>query len=85
MHGLDDQYGTESDLQMDDEVDSVDSLETVHHTSSAKESLRALAARNISAKNHTADMNKVQWPTDEDMVSSITEESSGSSYVSFLP
>lgn len=85
IHGVDDQYGTESDLQMDDEVDSVDSLETLHHTSSAKESLRALAARNISAKNIPADMSKVQWATDEDMVSSITEDSSGSSYVSTLP
>lgn len=28
-------------------------------------------------------LNKLQWPLDEDLISSITEESSGSSYVSF--
>lgn len=74
--------GTESDAPMDDEPDSVDSMETTTHTSSAKESLRALAARNITARSVNIRLNKVQWPIDEDIASSITEDSSGSSYVS---
>lgn len=80
LQELDDQNGTESDLPIDDEQDSVDSLQTVRHrSSSAKNSLRALAAGNVSA-NHSK--TKVQWSTDEDIASSITEDSSGSSYVS---
>lgn len=74
--------GTESDAHMDDEHDSVDSMEMAAHASSAKESLRALAARNITAKKVNIKLNRVQWPTDEDIASSITEDSSGSSYVS---
>lgn len=34
------------------------------------------------SKGGNLQMNKRQWPLDEDLVSSITEDSSGSSYVS---
>lgn len=80
LQEMDDENGTESDLPLDDEQDSVNSLETVHRKSSAKNSLRALAAENITAKNLHFE-SKIQWSADEDMVSSITEDSSGSSYV----
>lgn len=38
--------------------------------------------KNNSCKSVNLQINKLQWPLDEDLVSSITEDSSGSSYVS---
>lgn len=38
--------------------------------------------KNNTSKSVNLQMNKLQWPLDEDLLSSITEDSSGSSYVS---
>lgn len=40
------------------------------------------AAKNVLTKSVNIKLNKLDWPLDEDMISSITEDSSGSSYVS---
>lgn len=39
------------------------------------------APKNNLSKSVNVKLNKVEWPTDEDIASSITEDSSGSSYV----
>lgn len=40
-------------------------------------------ARNVLTKSVNIQLNKLEWPIDDDLISSITEDSSGSSYVSF--
>lgn len=41
-------------------------------------------AKNSLTKPVNIKLNKLEWPLDEDMISSITEDSSGSSYVSYI-
>lgn len=41
-------------------------------------------ARNVLTKSVNIKLNKLEWPIDDDLISSVTEDSSGSSYVCSL-
>lgn len=48
----------------------------------APENRKLQNARNALTKSVNIKLNKLEWPTDDDLISSVTEDSSGSSYVS---
>lgn len=60
-----------------DEDNDIDVAEPVEITAE-----KLIADNKHLTKGVNIKLNKLQWPLDEDLVSSITEESSGSSYVS---
>lgn len=41
-------------------------------------------ARSVLTKSVNIKLNKLEWPIDDDLISSVTEDSSGSSYVSLI-
>lgn len=61
--------------------DSGDSHEIPKAVEKTEEPKKLQAAKNSLTKSVNIKLNKIEWPLDEDMVSSITEDSSGSSYV----
>lgn len=73
----------EGDFDEDYENESGDSRETVKAAeNSTIDNIKSLVAKNNITKSVNIKINKITWPLDEDMISSITEDSSGSSYVS---
>lgn len=48
----------------------------------APENRKLQHARNALTKSVNIKLNKLEWPIDDDLISSVTEDSSGSSYVS---
>lgn len=48
----------------------------------APENRKLQNARNALTKSVNIKLNKLEWPIDDDLISSVTEDSSGSSYVS---
>ncbi|XP_055326828.1 protein winged eye isoform X6 [Sitodiplosis mosellana] len=75
------QEKTIEDDEHDEDNDSGDSHEmpkTVEKTVESKKQLQA--TKNALTKSVNIKLNKIEWPIDEDIVSSITEDSSGSSY-----
>lgn len=77
-----DNLDNEEDFDEDDEIESGDSHETVKPAESTTDNTNAkpAAVKNDITKNVNLKINKITWPLDE--VSSITDDSSGSSYVS---
>lgn len=61
--------------------DSGDSHETSPVIENPDENKNLQTAKNTLTKSVNIKLNKIEWPMDEDVVSSITEDSSGSSYV----
>lgn len=59
--------------------DSHEVPKTVEQMDEPKNKLQA--TKNALTKSVNIKLNKIEWPLDEDIVSSITEDSSGSSYV----
>lgn len=49
----------------------------------APENRKLQNARNALTKSVNIKLNKLEWPIDDDLISSVTEDSSGSSYVGF--
>lgn len=75
----------DDDEQCDDDIDSVDSHETPEKvTEKLPEKRKLQEAKNILTKAVNIKLNKIEWPLDEDITSSITDDSSGSSYVSLF-
>lgn len=68
--------------QCDDEQDndSVESQEVPTVVEKHEES-KKLQLKNHLTKSVNIKLNKIDWPLDEDLISSVTEDSSGSSYV----
>lgn len=62
---------------------SIDSHEPVKAAEKAPENRKLQNARNALTKSVNIKLNKLEWPIDDDLISSVTEDSSGSSYVSF--
>lgn len=60
--------------------DSVESQEVPKVVEKHEES-KKLQLKNHLTKSVNIKLNKIDWPLDEDLVSSVTEDSSGSSYV----
>lgn len=48
----------------------------------APENRKLQNARNVLTKSVNIKLSKLEWPIDDDLISSVTEDSSGSSYVS---
>lgn len=65
-------------------VTSADSHETPKVDETPEENKKLQAAKNALTKPVNIKLDKLEWPLDEDMISSITEDSSGSSYVRFI-
>lgn len=61
--------------------DSVESQEVPKLVEKHEES-KKLQSKNHLTKSVNIKLNKIDWPLDEDLISSVTEDSSGSSYVS---
>lgn len=61
--------------------DSADSNEIPKAVEKTEESKKLQTAKNTITKSVNIKLNKIEWPLDEDIASSITEDSSGSSYV----
>lgn len=72
----------EEQCDEDNSVTSADSQETPKEAPKLQENLKLQAAKNALTKSVNIKLDKLEWPLDEDMISSITEDSSGSSYVS---
>lgn len=49
----------------------------------APENRKLQNVRNVLTKSVNIKLNKLEWPIDDDLISSVTEDSSGSSYVGF--
>lgn len=47
----------------------------------APENRKVQSTRNVLTKSVNIKLNKLEWPIDDDLISSVTEDSSGSSYV----
>lgn len=54
----------------------------LHEAEAPQDNKKLQVAKNVLTKSVNIKLNKLEWPLDEDMISSITEDSSGSSYVS---
>lgn len=75
----------DDDEHCDDDNDSADSHETPEQAiEKPLENKKLQDAKNILTKAVNIKLNKLEWPLDEDIISSITEDSSGSSYVSII-
>lgn len=75
----------DDDDQCDDDNDSADSHETIEKViEKPVENKKLQEAKNTLTKAVNIKLNKLEWPLDEDITSSITEDSSGSSYVSLI-
>lgn len=61
--------------------DSVEAEEVPNVAESRDESKKSPVTTNSLTKSVNIKLNKIEWPIDEDLVSSVTEDSSGSSYV----
>lgn len=79
---LTEQKSIEDDEQCD--ADSGDSHVTPKAIEKSEEPKKIQVAKSSLTKSVNIKLNKIEWPLDEDIVSSITEDSSGSSYVSFF-
>lgn len=75
----------EEDEQCDSGSGSIDSNEppplVVDET--VQENRKLQTTRNVLTKSVNIKLNKLEWPIDDDLISSVTEDSSGSSYVGF--
>lgn len=72
----------DDDEHCDDDNESGDSHEMPNAIEKIADDTKKLqAAKHTLTKSVNIKLNKIEWPLDEDVVSSITEDSSGSSYV----
>lgn len=78
-------FAEEEEEEEDVEMADLNSNEVPVEKSKAKTKSKAKADKKPDlAKAVNIKLNKLQWPLDEDLISSITEDSSGSSYVSIF-
>lgn len=66
----------------DNSIDSGDSNDCPKVADKPLENKKLQAAKNALTKSVNIKLDKLEWPLDEDLISSVTEDSSGSSYVS---
>lgn len=71
--------------EIDEQFGGVNGSEDLHEISKTiekpEERKKIQTSKNNTAKSVNIELNKVEWPLDDDIASSITEDSSGSSYV----
>lgn len=67
----------------DDPIEEDAEIEKIRPVEIPVDKPKSTATENVNpSRGVNSQTNKLQWPLDEDLVSSITEDSSGSSYVS---